>query len=337
MISIFSLLLVLVCIVFLGVLVWIWRYKSEWTTTEKVVITFICAVSLVAVLYASFGLNLIVSDKAHYSAGGKNLGEIDYETIISNANVAGYTVDGPYYVNVKPEATRGLHPPEIKELDERLGEDYRILLAMFYYADGTFFEADLPSDYDGETRISFFNESRPDPYFAPFELQHLPGDAWVIEKFEVLFDLDDSKAQHYLTQLKCSITEQEATVPIIMIKERPNLSAVYEHFKKTSTNATLSPTRGEGWTRQIFYGPGSKLGALVYLVSNVRIIHRDAEHTYTITIDRLGGVKLEIELGAGEEIPEEEYRTVFRKMFIDLGLPPERLDEFEFEYTPTSW
>ncbi|HDS46398.1 MAG TPA: hypothetical protein ENN68_10070 [Methanomicrobia archaeon] len=308
MIGIFSLLLVLIGIVFLGVLVGIWRYKSKWSTTKRLVITLICAVSLLAVLYAAFGLLLIVSDRAVYSASGKNLGDIDYETVISNAHEAGYTVDGPYYVNVEPEEAGGLHPPGIKELDELLGEEYRIRLVTFYYAEDTFFETTLPGVYEGKTSIAFFNRSRPDPYFAPFELQHLPSDEWVIETFALLFDLTESKAQNYLAQLKDSVAEQETTSPTIMIEEHPNLTAVYEHFKETSSNATLSLPVGEGWTRQTFYRQGNQIGALVYIVPNMRIMHQDSGHTYTITIDQLGGVKLEIELDAGEQIPEEEYR-----------------------------
>lgn len=39
----------------------------------------------------------------------------------------------------------------------------------------------------------------------------------------------------------------------------------------------------------------------------------------------------------GEQIPEEEYLGVFKDMFVDLGLPSKRVDEFEFEYVPTIW
>lgn len=67
-------------------------------------------------MYASFGLILIYSDHAGYSTTGSNLGDIDYDEIISNAKKAGYKVDGPYYVNTKD--TIGVHPCNIKELDE---------------------------------------------------------------------------------------------------------------------------------------------------------------------------------------------------------------------------
>jgi len=36
---------------------------------------------------------------------------------------------------------------------------------------------------------------------------------------------------------------------------------------------------------------------------------------------------------SGKTIPEEKYRAVFKRMFADLGLPPEKLDELKFKYT----
>jgi hypothetical protein len=38
----------------------------------------------------------------------------------------------------------------------------------------------------------------------------------------------------------------------------------------------------------------------------------------------------EIKLGAKEQIPEEKYRRIFKDMFVNLGLPAEKVDEFEF-------
>ncbi|WP_170943409.1 hypothetical protein [Methanosarcina spelaei] len=40
---------------------------------------------------------------------------------------------------------------------------------------------------------------------------------------------------------------------------------------------------------------------------------------------------------AGKEIPEEEYRTVFREMFENVGLPAKKLDEIELNYTLSIW
>jgi hypothetical protein len=80
-----------------------------------------------------------------------------------------------------------------------------------------------------------------------------------------------------------------------------------------------------------------KIGTLDLSIPNVRIIFQDKEREYTIKIDRLGGVAPEIKLAAREEIPKEEYRSIFREMFVNLGLPPDKVDEFEFNYVPSVW
>lgn len=69
-------------------------------------------------------------------------------------------------------------------------------------------------------------------------------------------------------------------------------------------------------------------------VSNVKINFLDKEHDYILDINQMGDVCPKIELGAGEEIPEEEYRGIFKKMFVNLGLPPEKVDEFKFNDNP---
>jgi len=318
---------------------------------KKVVVVIILVASLIAAAwYALFALSLIYSNHAYYSAPGKNLGEIDYENVIFNAKKAGYTVDGPYYVNVKAKDAHGLHPQNIKELDERLGDDYRTMWVYFYYTEDSEIEATLPRKQGGETKIRFFNESiyTPPPTSTTpilidpgeeveekFKLTNLPSDEWVIEKFKLMFGFDEQKAHYYVTQLKDSINRDQE--PEILIKETLDLLAVYNNFKETSSNSTFSLPVGEGSCKETFYKRNEKIGTIHYTIPNVRIIHQDEGHEYTLKINRLGGVNLQIKLGVGDKIPEEEYRGVFKDMFVDIGLPPENIDEFEFNYVPTIW
>lgn len=294
---------------------------------KKIIMGLILLAGLIAIAYALFAAILISSDHAYYFTSGKNLGEIDYDRIMSNAKKAGYTVDGPYYVNTKQKL--GLHP-DIRELEERLGEDYRIVHMKFYYTKDSGFSAWLPRDYSGETSIYFFNESKA----ATFQLKNLPPDKWIVEKFELIFGFDEQKARHYLSQLKDTIISDHK--PKILIKEVADLRAVYIDFKETSSNSTFSLPLGEGSCKETFYSGNEKIGTIDYIVPNTRIIYHDRSHEYTIKIDKLGGVMLSIKLPAGEEIPEEEYRDVFRGMFTNLGLP-DKVDDFEFNYSPSMW
>jgi hypothetical protein len=327
MIDIFSLLLIFAVIGIIGGAIWIWKYKN-WSNIKKAVLTIILAAGLLTAVYASIGLFLMPSGQAEYSTSGSNLGEIDYDKIISNAKKSGYIV----HVNTKN--TIGMHPQNIKELDERLGDDYRIYLVNFYFTEDSGFDATLPKKQGVETKIRFFNisESRYDRGFlAPFELKDLPSDEWIIERFKLMFGFDDQKAQHYLAQLKDSINRDQE--PEILIKETPDLLAVYNNFKETSSNSTLSLTLGAGTCKETFYNGNETIGNIPYTIPNTRITLQDNGHDYSIKIDRLGGVAPEIILSDKEQkIPEEEYRRIFKDMFTDLGLPAEKVDEFEFSF-----
>jgi hypothetical protein len=243
---------ILIWIGIIGGLIWILK-KRNWSILKKAAITIIFAAGLIIAFIGLLAFTLGSSDRAHYSTQGSNLGKINYDDVIYNAQKAGYKVDGPYFVNVKQEI--GVHPPGIKELDEQFGGDYRFLSGYFY----------------------------------------------------------SEKVQEI------------------------NIAAVYSNLKGTSTNSSISPTTGEGSFVETFYSEDKKIGFLEFLVPNVRIIFQDKGHEYTITIDRLGGVRPGIKLSAGEKIPEEEYRGIFKQMFVKLGLPPEKVNEFKFEYNPTVW
>ena len=68
------------------------------------------------------------------------------------------------------------------------------------------------------------------------------------------------------------------------------------------------------------------------------LIHLErGDASYIVKVDRLGGMHLEVRLPAGEELAEDEYRSAFREMFDDIGVPPERVADFEFDYSSGNW
>lgn len=297
---------------------------------KTLVIGVMLAAGLLAAVYASFGLILIFSDQAGYYTPGSNLGEIDYDKIISNAEKAGYKVDRSYHVNTKD--TIGVHPSNIKELDERFGEDYRFLSVTYYYRENVFFGTWYSKC---GTDISFINDDRPD-IIAPFKPEDLPPDEWIVEKFRLMFGITEPESRDYLTQLKDSIGNSQDGSGIT-IRKGLDIAAVYSNLKETSTSSNVSPTSGGGWIKETFYSRDKKIGVVDFLVPNTRILLQDNGNEYTIRIDRLGGVNMGIKLNAREKIPEEEYRRIFKDMFVNLGLPAEKVDEFEFEYVPSVW
>ncbi|MCD4843231.1 MAG: hypothetical protein K8R25_01965 [Methanosarcinales archaeon] len=135
-----------------------------------------------------------------------------------------------------------------------------------------------------------------------------------------------------MTQLKDSIGNSQEVSGKISLRKELDIAAVYSKLKETSTNSNVSPTSGEGWITETFYNQDKKIGVLDFLVTNTRVILQNNGHEYTIKIDRLGGVDIEIKLGTKVQIPEEEYRRIFKDMFVNLGLSAEKVDEFKFEY-----
>ncbi len=334
MIDIFSLIgifiEILIGIGIIGGLVWIWK-KRNWSILKKAAVTITLAAGLLIAFYGLFAFILVSSDQANYLTQGSNLGKINLDDVISNAQKAGYKVDGPYFVNVKQEL--GVHPPGIKELDEWFGGNYRFISAGYFYSEKVHFSSE---QNEGATDLFFFNEDRS---YEPFKPEDLPTDEWIVEKFRLMFGINDQESRNYLTQLKDSIIKgQEYPGMIsISIKKEINIAAVYSDLKRTTSNSSISLTTGEGGFQETFYNGDKKIGVLNLLVPNVRIIFQDKGHEYTIKIDRLGGVVTEIKLSPNEKIPEEEYRGIFKEMFVNLGLPPEKVDEFKFEYNPSVW
>jgi hypothetical protein len=40
---------------------------------------------------------------------------------------------------------------------------------------------------------------------------------------------------------------------------------------------------------------------------------------------------------AGNKIPEKEYKSIYKEMFGKVGLPAEKVDEINFDYTASVW
>lgn len=309
-------------IAFPVIVFWIWKYKN-WSNTKKAALIIILAAGLSVAMCVSFGLLVNFPDLSGYYGTRSNLGEIDYDKMISNAKKAGYKVD-------EFNCTIGVHPINIKELDERFGEDYRFRLVAYYYRENVSFYA---KHSEGGTDISFYNGDRPDA-LAPFKPEDLPPDEWIVEKFMLMFNITEQESRDYLTQLKDSIGNSQEELGKISIRKGLDIATVYSILKETSTNSNVSSSGGT-WIEETFYSQDKKIGVLELIISDTRVILQDNGHKYMIEIDMLGGVDMNIR--TKEEIPEEEYRRIFKDMFVNLGLPAEKVDEFEFKYKPQKY
>lgn len=271
------------------------------------------------------------ADHAAYSTAGDTVDGVDYESVQSIAREAGYTVDGPYYVNAKREIGRELTVPA---LAEEFGTDARVVLTQFTYSATRFFEVDFTMS-DGGVRLAFFDDAL--DFKQPFRPTNLPPDAWLAEQFALLFGLSGAAATGLVADVKSAAAGTSEHFLTYRVDRETDLTAVHETFTERATSVTTSATHGDGWATQTYADDSGAFGQFSVVVPSVRIATTDAGHEYVVKLDRLGGLWLLVTLDPGNTIPEDEYRGVFRRMFEAVGLPAERVAEYDFEYTPSNW
>jgi len=109
--------------------------------------------------------------------------------------------------------------------------------------------------------------------------------------------------------------------------------AVYAYLNQSKTTTFIG-------TEDKFYRNDTKLGYVEFVIPETTITRKYNSNEYNIYVNSTGLICIDIMMptgSAGKEIPEEEYRTVFREMFENVGLPVEKLDEIELNYTPGIW
>lgn len=270
------------------------------------------------------------ADSAYYHAYGPSL-DVDYDAVMDAARNEGYTIDEPYYVGTK-EPESGFHPAGLPDLGGRFGPDYRVMGVTFFYTQPIFLELWFAAG-DEPVTASVFNDST---MSGDFDITSLPPEDWVVPRLTLAFEMEEARAREYVEMLKDAVTGG-TDIPSVEITEEPTFSRTYESLTDEATASNGSETHGDGWYEVTFVREGIRFATVDFVVQSMKVIHRRGEHSYTVKLDRLGGFNLTIELPPQEEIPEDEYRDVFRRVFSDVGLPPEIIDDLTFEYTPTVW
>ncbi|HIH92971.1 TPA: hypothetical protein HA338_02670 [Methanosarcina acetivorans] len=287
----------------------------------------------ITVLYGSFMFMLIYYDQAYYYSEGTNLGSPEYyDKVVYNAGEAGYKTE-IYYVNAKEKEIPGLRPGTIEGLDPRLGSDYLVNSLDIYYSDSSWISISFLDDQ--ESSVSFYS----DDSLAKYRPDELPEREWIVQIFKIIFGMSGEEVEAYLPAEDWEVND--VFFDQVIVTETPDFAAIHKYLVKEATDSTFdAQTSGEGWCTETFYNESQKIGSIYYIVPNVEISHREGWSVYTVKIDRLGGLYLKVSLGpgsSGKTIPEDEYRAVFKRMFTDLGLPPEKVDEFEFRYSGGNW
>ena len=279
--------------------------------------------------YALFGLVLVGSDVASYSSEGVVVAGLEYDDVLANADAAGYTVERV--------GSSGFHPQGIDELDAELGPEYAVFRVIFEYDADSRMWATIYAN-EGVTEVRFFA----DDLREPFTEAHLPPDDWVIEQFVLAFDVDETTAEAYLDELTDDIRTTDpstpgASTPTITVGESVDFAAVHDEFTSRATDVTASATDGSGWHERRYYVDDTRIGGVDFVVERVVIEHRTDGHTFSVHVDRLGGVNAGVESHPSRIYEEDEVRAVVREMFVDMGIPPDTVDRLAFEYRGSVW
>lgn len=243
------------------------------------------------------------------------------------ARDAGYTVEEPYYVgSTEP---RGIHPSEFADFDDRFGPEYRVFGVTFYPSTGVYveflFTPRIPTVTLGDERG-----------VDEFPLSSFPAEAWLRERLSLVFDVSASGVGEYVEDLRSQAAEGTSN-PTVGVDAPITFQRIYEAIESERNSASGSDTGGDGWYKETSSVDGRRFAVVDVVVQSMEVRHEDGRRTYTLKLDRFGGLYLTVRLPVGKEIPEEEYRSTFRQLFEDVGLPADVVDELSFEYSGSVW
>lgn len=273
------------------------------------------------------GCSTLSADEASYWSDSHRV-DVEYDDALAAAREAGYTVEEPFYVSSKEP--RGIAPDGLADLETRFGPGYRVFGFSLFHTDRVFIEVGVT----GETpSVSLFDEAT---VAEEFPIESVPPEAWLVDQFTLAFDVSEADAREHAADLRERAAEG-TDILSVDVSAAVDFAAVYERVAGERTETTGSPTGGDGWYTETSFRGDRRVATVYFIVQSAEIRRRDGDRTYTLKLDRLGGLYARIGLPVGEEIPEEGYRDVFRELFEDIGLPPAVVDELTFEYAPSIW
>ena len=278
-------------------------------------------VVVAAVGYAGFVYALYSADRSAYTA--TVAAEYDYDAVLENATAAGY--------DVRRVDSSGYHP-DVAELDAELGPGYEIAGVSYYHESGARLDATVFAD-EGKTELVLWG-----PDYEPVDPDALP-EAWMVERISHLLGVDDAAARGYVDEIRAALTDDDVRVAQTDADERLRFAAVYAAFEAQSNASPVVRTEHDGQGRVVYEyaADGEPAGDVEFVVGRATLTDREGEYTYTLNVDRAGGVGVTVLGPAGKERPDGELRESVRERFAGVGIPPEAADELAFEYDGGVW
>ncbi|TKX51263.1 hypothetical protein EXE49_03305 [Halorubrum sp. ASP121] len=287
------------------------------------------AVVVVAAAYAVFAGVLIGSDVASYSSDGVTVSDLAYEDALDRADAAGYEVERV--------GSSGFHPAGIAELDADLGPEYEAFRVTFDHSEATRLWATFYAD-EGVTVVTVFADGNR----GEFTVDDLPPEEWLVDRLTTLFEMDEATAAGDVEELQANVRdaepdELEAGAPEIRIEEPVAFRATYDELTARATTVTERSVPGSGQHTREYYAGGARLGAIDFVLSRATVTHEVDGYTYRVHLDYHGGIEVDAQTRASRSFEEADVRATFRRMFEEMGIPPETADHLRLEYRGSVW
>ncbi|WP_269851167.1 hypothetical protein [Methanosarcina horonobensis] len=165
--------------------------------------SYFCAISVYPFL--NHGL---IDSSWYYSEEEVDIGTIDYSSVLTKAEKAGYEIEGfwPW-----PGNYLGFEPGDVQEVRESFGSDILVQNIRLTYDKNSelmVFVCEEGSETRAGTCVSISNFSHSDPG-SSLQPSEFPDDSWMLEKIGLLFNLDEKASEKHLEALKKSRTEPD--------------------------------------------------------------------------------------------------------------------------------
>ncbi|AKJ39062.1 hypothetical protein [Methanosarcina barkeri] len=284
---------------------------------------------LLFVGFLGFLTLMTINDQASYYGDTVDIGPIDYSSIVTKAEKTGYDLSGPY---TRLDEANLIEPGNVESLEERFKTDYRVSRVALYYNLNTYLE--FKKDENNQTLVTLYNYSHHNDAgdITPQMPSMFPEDSWMLKMLGLSLGLNETDSGEFLEKLKNKASNQKGVVSLTT-KETVDFPAVYAYLNQSKTTTFIG-------SEDKFYRNDTKLGCIRFVIPETTITRKHNSNKYNIYVSSSGFIRTDIDMpigSAGKEIPEEEYRTVFKEMFENIGLPVEKLDEMELDYTPSIW
>jgi hypothetical protein len=290
-------------------------------------------ICLVVLFYGGLFVLFITSDQASYHGGEVYVGPIDYNSLITKAEKAKYDVSGSY---TRLDKTNLIEPGNIESLEKRFKRDYMVQRVELFYNEDTTLE--FSKDENNRTVVTLINLSHSDDSgnFTSLQPSEFPDDSWMIKILGLSLGFNETCSREFLAKLKIEASHQQWTASLSTNKS-VDFPTAYAYLNQSSTKTVIESGM---WNEERFYKDEKEIGFVGFIIPETTISTRRSFNKYSVDVSSSGFTRADILMhsgSAGKEIPEEEYKAVFKEMFENLGLPPEKVDEIKFEYSPSAW